>query len=434
MSKGKSARRASRKAKQLGACERAQASAVRLISPAAAPLDNSAWKIKVTPTVELPALSFSTARQEHLVAHERLKRAARVMREWEGHRRAGRDAEAEACERAAWTIDRGFYNICAGMSYVETGDYALGWSRVEAGCAYGIRGGGPRWDGGKLTGALVIFVGSSPMPGLGDQIVFARFVKMIRARGVQRIVILCERPLLRLFGRIPGVNDVYEVKPDPTGFMEFQFPPGERPGKWIEWAALPHMFGIKSIDAVPREPYLTADQRDIVHWGPRLPQQGLRVGLVWRTWKHAQDAKQREVPLALLGPLWEVPGVSFVSLQKGVGEDEARASALPLTLVDDKDLADTAAVIANLDLVIGADVCVTNLSGAMGVQTWLLSAPMPGFRWRHNWYPSARLFRPDTEIEHAKIGPADYLPVVQNVRDALREFAASRPSTAGRAA
>ena len=320
------------------------------------------------------------------------------------------------------------------MSNVEHGNYSVGWSWIDAAHAHALRGAGHRWDGVPFNGTVVVFRGTSVFSGLGDQIVFARFVKMIRARGVRRIVILCERPLLRLFARLPGVDAVHLVTPNVAGLVDFRLPTGEHPAKWIEWSALPHVLGIKSIDAVPREPYITADQRDVMHWGPRLPQQGLRVGLVWRTDKLARDATQRGLPLHLLAPLWEVPGVSFVSLQKGVGEDEARASTLPLTVVDDKDLADTAAIIAQLDLVIGADVCVTNLSGAMGVPTWLLSALPQGFRWRHNWYPSARLFRPEREIEPTKIGPSTYVPVVQNVRDALREFAASRPAAAGRAA
>ena len=59
---------------------------------------------------------------------------------------------------------------------------------------------------------------------------------------------------------------------------------------------------------------------------------------------------------------------------------------------------ETAAIIANCDLVITSDTVVAHLAGAMGIPTWLLLHHIPDWRWglkgnETSWYPSMRLFR-----------------------------------------
>ncbi|MEZ2311139.1 glycosyltransferase family 9 protein, partial [Paraburkholderia sp. RCC_158] len=108
--------------------------------------------------------------------------------------------------------------------------------------------------------------------------------------------------------------------------------------------------------------------------------------------------------LAALAPLWSVPGLSFVSLQKGQGEDEALAPGAQQPLLhvgsDIQDFADSAAIIAQLDLVICVDTAIAHLAGALGKPCWVL-LPKIGTDWRwlrersdSPWYPrTARLFR-----------------------------------------
>jgi len=62
------------------------------------------------------------------------------------------------------------------------------------------------------------------------------------------------------------------------------------------------------------------------------------------------------------------------------------------------DFADTAAIIANLDLVITVDTSVAHLAGALGRPTWILLRFDTDWRWgleadTTHWYPSARLYR-----------------------------------------
>ena len=132
----------------------------------------------------------------------------------------------------------------------------------------------------------------------------------------------------------------------------------------------------------------------------------------------------------MLAPLGEVAGVQFVSLQKGAGEDEALTppAGLPLVHLGDrieemKDFADSAAIVAGLDLVISVDTAVAHLAGALGKPCWIM---LPDYKtdWRwlarrsdSPWYPgTARLFRQTTA--------GDWAPVVAEIAAALAAWAA----------
>jgi hypothetical protein len=126
--------------------------------------------------------------------------------------------------------------------------------------------------------------------------------------------------------------------------------------------------------------------------------------------------------LAQLAPLAQVPGVRFFSLQIGEAAAEAKIKTPPagMELVDWtnelKDFADTAALIANLDLVIAVDTAVAHLAGAMGKPVWTLLPFVAEWRWLLDrqdspWYPSMRLFRQSSR--------GDWDSVVARVADAL---------------
>lgn len=314
----------------------------------------------------------------------------------------GRQVEAEQCYRKAQAAEPSVYRRICGAQWVEAGDYEQGWALVA-------HGGDTRWpDVPRWNGRRVNTLVVSPSGGLGDQILFARYIEPLKARA-DRVVVLTPKPLTRLFRRMA---EVFEIDRVPNGQVFFDFPGHAE--AWIDMDALPHLLGTR-MDSIPRGPYISAYPEDVERWRTKLPQDGLRVGLVWRTCATAREPHRRSLSLSTLAPLWQVPGASFVSLQKGDGEDEARSCPLPLTLVDDRDMADAAAVIANLDLVIGTDVAITNLAGSMGKPTWVLAEPYPNFRWRHGWYKNGRLFCQETNGDWS--GP---------VQDAAQALAGTR--------
>jgi hypothetical protein len=179
----------------------------------------------------------------------------------------------------------------------------------------------------------------------------------------------------------------------------------------------------------PVQPVRLAES-SIEPWRARLAAlpAGRRIGIVWKgNPQHHNDANRSLPSLATLAPLWSVPGVQFVSVQKGQGEDEGQSPPADQPLLhlgsDSTDLLDTAAIIAQLDLVIGVDTSVAHLAALMGKPCWIM---LPGqgldWRWMHGrsdspWYPhTVRLFRraPDEA----------WTSVVERVREACAaEFA-----------
>src|SRR5262249_12229316 len=63
---------------------------------------------------------------------------------------------------------------------------------------------------------------------------------------------------------------------------------------------------------------------------------------------------------------------------------------------------DTAAVMANLDLVVSADISIGHLAGALGRPAWVGLSYIPDWRWLLDredspWYPTMRLFRQEKD-------------------------------------
>ena len=152
----------------------------------------------------------------------------------------------------------------------------------------------------------------------------------------------------------------------------------------------------------------------------------LRVGIVWQGNAGHKADRWRSVRLEQFAPLAELPGVRLVSLQKGSGSEQLeKTPGLALDLGPElTDMADTAAVIRCLDLVISVDTAVAHLAGALGVPVWVAVPKIPDWRWlleREDspWYPTMRLFRQTQQ--------GQWDDVFGRIRGALARTAAERP-------
>jgi hypothetical protein len=188
--------------------------------------------------------------------------------------------------------------------------------------------------------------------------------------------------------------------------------------------SLPLAFGT-TLATVPAEvPYLFAPAR--THVAERLPREGLRVGLAWSGKPSHKNDHNRSIALQRLAPLITLPGTAFVSLQREYREADLPVMAgLPIVRLDDviRDFADTAAAIAQLDLVIAVDTAVAHLAGSLGKPLWLLLSHVQDWRWlceREDspWYPTARLFRQGPD--------GDWGPVIARVAAALAGLVEAR--------
>ncbi len=309
-----------------------------------------------------------------------------------------RDAEAEQCYRRALELDPDHAKASFNLSYVllRQGRFAEGWQRLEArddfarlashfACA--------RWAGQPLAGKSIV-IGFEA--GQGDMIQFCRYSAVLAQLGAARITLVCHPGLTQLLRSLPSVDRVYGFDEDvPSGAWDY----------WTVPLSLPHLCGTDAATIPAKLPYLSAEPARMARWAARLPQGRLRVGLAWKGNPNFENDAERSLPsLDTLAPLGALAGIDWISLQKGAGEADALTPPPGLDLLalgsELHDFADTAAVIAQLDLVISVDTAVAHLTGALGKPCWLL---LPGYRadWRwltgrtdSPWYPGTlRLFR-----------------------------------------
>ena len=305
--------------------------------------------------------------------------------------------EAEQCYRKALELNPKFARARFNLGYIllRQGKMEEGWACYEA-REHADRPARhftcPRWRGENLRGLAIVI---SYEGGHGDMIQFFRYAIVLKAMGARHISVVCPPVLAPVMTTLAAVDEVlpYDKEVAVSGW-DF----------WVLPMSLPLRCGTR-LDHVPAPiPYLSADPARRARWAPRLPAAGLRVGLVWRGNPLFENDGARSLDsLAALVPLAAVAGISFVSLQKGRGEDEARLPPAGMDIAplgaDFADFADTAAVIDGLDLVISIDSAVAHLAGAMGKPCWVL---LPDYRtdWRWMtersdtpWYPTMRLFR-----------------------------------------
>jgi hypothetical protein len=252
--------------------------------------------------------------------------------------------------------------------------------------------------------------------GFGDTIQFVRYVPMLAARGA-KIVLEVPDSLMPLLGDIDGVIAmISRGQPHPP--IDLHCP----------LMSLPLAFGTTLATIPATVPYLRAPAERVEAWRARMPASDkLRVGLVWSGKPTHRNDHNRSLVFERLAPLLAQPDVDFVSLQREVREADAAALQDATSVLrpdlDQADFADTAAIVATLDLVIAVDTAVAHLTGATAKPLWLLLPYCPDWRWMLDrtdspWYPGARLFR------QPRIG--DWDSVIGRVAEALASFVATR--------
>jgi tetratricopeptide (TPR) repeat protein len=279
---------------------------------------------------------------------------------------------------------------------LRDGEWRRGWelweSRLARPQAHEERWSIPEWTGGALDGIDLLVYGEQ---GAGDTIQMLRFVPELAARGAT-VRLAVHDALVGLLAGLPGVAQVLPLSA-PT------CPATRR----VSIMSLPHR--LSAADCRPGlVPYLTARPA-------ALAGSGLKVGLVWAGSASFANAAQRHVGRPLLEALTAIPGLCLYSLQLDQAPNDPAVTDLAPCI---KDWADTAGLIAALDLVVSVDTGTAHLAGAMGRPVWLLLHKGADWRWGHgsrtDWYPSARLYRQATSGEWG--------PVLQEVTEDLRRL------------
>jgi Flp pilus assembly protein TadD len=273
------------------------------------------------------------------------------------------------------------------VTLLTAGHWREAWPLVEARRHhpdYALAGHpGPAWTGQPLEGRTLLVHAEQ---GRGDVLQLARLLPAVAAWGA-RLVVECQPELARLITRMPGVVQVVP-RGAPLPAYDYQ----------CAMMSLCGPLGVEP-DKVPGPAiWLSADPAEQAAWADRLEGPGLRVGLCWAGQPANPVDVRRSIDLALLHPLAAVPGVRFVCLQKGPAAAQAADWPGGMLQADLPDFAATAALVANLDLVISVDTAVVHLAGGLGRPVWLLNRFDGCWRWLKDrpdsgWYPGLRQFR-----------------------------------------
>jgi len=246
----------------------------------------------------------------------------------------------------------------------------------------------PHWSGQELGGKTVLLWSEQ---GFGDFIQFIRYAPLLKRQGAK--VFAFVRDELRELAQ--SLVDVDLVLGPNDGCPPFDY--------YINLLSIPRVLGT-DLSSIPHEtPYLFADPDRSAWWSGKFRSDPLlKVGLVWAgSSTHLRD-RYRSLKLERLAPVLDVPGVRFFSLQKGAAATALKATKWADRVVDLEphlmSFADTAAAIANLDLVIAVDTAVAHLAGALGKPVWTLIPKPADWRWLEDrddtpWYPTMRLLR-----------------------------------------
>ncbi len=316
-----------------------------------------------------------------------------------GHvrRQQGRLEAAIAQYRQAIAHQSDFAEAHTSLAHalLQDGKFAEGWAEYEWRWKTGTMRPGrrsftqPQWRGEPGEGRVLL---AHAEQGLGDTLQFCRFATQAAARGFQ-VILEVQKPLVRL---LTGLDRVASVVGRGEGLPDFAL--------HAPLLSLPLALGL-SPDALPGPvPYLSPDPALAAAWRTRLATgMGLKVGLAWagsHTVANAAIDRRRSIAPERLAPVLQIPGIDFISLQKdGPRMPDAFRLIDPMAAV--QDFADTAALIANLDLVISVDTAVAHLAGALGKPVWMLNRFDSCWRWPASsptpsraspWYPVLRIF------------------------------------------
>jgi len=331
--------------------------------------------------------------------------------------------DAEQCYRKALDIkpDHASAHWNYGLLLLSRGDYERGWNeyewrrKVKNYETFFVNHKKPQWRGETLADRTILLHYEQ---GLGDTLQFVRYAPLV-AQKCFRVIIQCQPELVRLLqASIPETTVISADEAVPVHDAQCSL------------MSLPSVFKT-SLKSIPSKiPYLKPEERLVSKWESRIGRNNnLKAGIVWagKLWNDIPAAKsidqRRSLNPELLRIFSGISGATFYSLQMGPAANDLR---LPksLNMIDltggIQDFADTAAMVAHLDLIICVDTSIAHLAGAMGKPVWVMSRFDACWRWLQNradspWYPTMKLFRQST--------PGNWEDVLEQVARELKQKA-----------
>jgi len=293
-------------------------------------------------------------------------------------------------------------HVNLGMCLLLTGNYEEGWDEYEWRLKlpkeiYQKEFKKPKWNGEDLDNKKLLIICEQ---GFGDAVQFIRFAESL-SKGGATIFIMSPDELKSLLVNQKGVNKVLGY--DDT-LPEYDF--------YTYMLSIPKILKWEPKMDTQRFPYLKVEEKNL----PFIVKDKINIGILTQTRRGASDEKYRSIELSKFSGVFEKQKHNIISLDYFANEDTSNNGIIDV-FPEINDVADTANIIKNLDLVICVDTLVAHIAGALNKKTWLMLPAVPGWRWDLNypsstpWYPSIEIFRQQTNN--------DWDTMINNIRDKL---------------
>jgi tetratricopeptide (TPR) repeat protein len=268
----------------------------------------------------------------------------------------------------------------------------------------------PQWNGEALAPGRLLIIADQ---GLGDCIQFSRLIPWVTQRAPTPIL-ACSHDLVPILRQLPGLSKIV-TSWDQTGAYDC----------YIPLSGLPRLAGITTENIPNSGAYLNVDPQQTAAWRDKLERLAApgkrRIALVWAGRPSHKNDRKRTLKLSQFAPLFSIPGITLITVQKGGQIEQAGGyyGAAPLLNLGPEihDFTDTMAILKNVEHLVTIDTSVAHIAGATGIPTSLVIPYAPDWRWLLNrsdtpWYQSIKLYRQQK--------PYDWSGVIEKVAEDLR--------------
>ncbi|MDR3481708.1 MAG: tetratricopeptide repeat-containing glycosyltransferase family protein [Burkholderiaceae bacterium] len=343
--------------------------------------------------------------------------------------KSARYREALASYDAALAHKPGFAEVVIEQAHchLALGELQAGWPLFEARWdteqlrRAKLQTAAPMWRGEVLDNTRVLLLWAEQ--GLGDTLQFVRYLPLIAQRA-SRIVLRVPTALQSLIDGFAARVAAASGASCASIAVVSNLPSLPAHDLHCPLMSLPLVFG-SDLQSLPANvPYLHAPEASVEKWRNVLGERSKpRIGIVWAGGQRLLNNPTRDMPLRTLLPLFAYDAEWF-SLQQSISAaDAAILAQLPqVRCVGDDlaDFADTAGLVAQLDLLVSIDSSVAHLAGALGKPVWLMLRKAGEWRWLHGrtdspWYPKHRIFRQQSH--------GAWESVVRDIGEQLQVFA-----------
>ena len=305
------------------------------------------------------------------------------------------------------------------VAYLLSGDYIRGWPAYEARHNFEHLKGTipnypwPVWNGEDLKGKTIFIRGEQ---GHGDIIQFVRFIQNLKNIG-GTVTVQVTDGLIPLIQSSEIGRNVRVI-----GYAEHT---GDTFDYWLPIMSLPGKLNVR-VDNLPTViQYLNPNPALVADWRRNLGVKNrLRVGFAWSGRRDSWINQHKAMPFqTMLDMIRSHPDYEWYNLQADCAAEEEKeliSAGVRCFPGGVNTFADTAALVANLDVVVSVDTATAHLAAALGKPTWImLNNYAPCWRWLLNrddtpWYATARLFR------QPRMG--DWASVVEKIKLHLKLF------------